>query len=456
VQKGSGSFSRRELLKLFGITVGASILDQAARPRKIQAQSKKIAPRSSARNVIFVQNCGAMSPPDTLDFKETKYTAANLDMQKVHSDFYISRTLFPNYEKWAPRASLVRSMHESSLAHFSAQYHVQAGRALNPAIAREIPAFGSVIAMELHAKRRDSDTFPTFMSIDMWNLRCPQIGSGMLHPRFAGLDINTTSIFENLGWGDERWEALGRLSESDDQAFKLLSDARFRNVLAITDEEKSRYVGDDSGITNVGIEFLLARNIVAADAGARFIYVGHSFNGGNGSFDNHENLYGYGKGPSSTGAASLYITAPRLDRALSNLVQDLSAMPGHDDRKTLLDETMIVIAHEFGRNPQMNSAGGRDHWGNCFTQIYLGGGVKAGRVIGRTDQTCAKVIDTGWGFKEQIMKNHDTSTIYSALGIDYSKKIVDTPSGQPYAYQETASREGPAVIPLTDIEPLFG
>jgi hypothetical protein len=455
VQKGIGSFSRRELLKLFGVSLGASILDQAARPRKIQAQNKKITPRSNVRNVIFVQNCGAMSPPDTLDFKDTKYTAKNLDMQKVHSDFYISRTLFPNYEKWAPQASLVRSLYERSLAHFSAQYHMQAGRALNPAIAREIPAFGSVIAMELHAKRRDSDTFPTFMSIDMWNLRCPQIGSGMLHPRFAGLDLNTTTVFDSLGCGDEPWEALGRLFNHDDGAFKFLSDPRLKNVLAVSDEEKKRYVGDDTGITKVGIEFLLARNILAADAGARFIYVGNSFNGGNGSFDNHDNLYGYGKGPGSTGAESLYISAPRLDRALSNLIEDLSAMPGHKG-KTLLDETMVVIAHEFGRNPHMNIAGGRDHWGYCFTQIYLGGGVKAGRVIGRTDETCAKVIDTGWGFKEQIMKEHDTATIYSALGIDYSKKIVDTPSGQPYAYQQTAPAQGAALIPLTDIKPLFG
>ena len=45
--------------------------------------------------------------------------------------------------------------------------------------------------------------------------------------------------------------------------------------------------------------------------------------------------------------------------------------------------------------------------------------------------------------------------IYSVLGIDYSKKIPNTPSGRAYEYQQTAPLGGPAYIPLTDIEELF-
>lgn len=216
--------SRRELLKLFGISVAGSLAGEAAWPQKIQAQTKKVNPRKTARNVIFIQNCGAMSPPECLDFKETKFTAKDLDVQNVNSDFQVSKTIFPNYQKWAPRATLVRSFYENSLVHSSAQYHTQAGRALNAAILREIPAFGSVVASELDSERRSSDTFPTFISVDLWNARCPQIGSGMLHPRFAGLDLNTASVFEAFGSGTnesvaknsdlaERWEVLNRMSE---------------------------------------------------------------------------------------------------------------------------------------------------------------------------------------------------------------------------------------------------
>jgi len=480
MRKGIENLSRRELLKFFGMSVGASLAGEAAWPRQVQAQSRKVTPRKNARNVLFIQNCGAMSPPECLDFKETKYTAKDLDIQKVNSDFVISKTIFPNYEKWAPRATLVRSMYENSLVHFSAQYHTQAGRALNAAILREIPAFGSVIASELESERRGSDTFPTFMSFDLWNARCPQIGSGMLHPRFAGLDINTASVFDSFGGGDEsgatnsvlaeRWQVLNRMSEVSpsggiggkandykahyEYAYKILMDARFKKVLALTDEEKRRYgVPKDRGTSKIGLAFLLARNVLAADAGARFLWVANTYNGGNGPADNHDQLYGRGALAPKGAILSIYESGPRLDAAFSNLVQDLSTMPGHEPGKTLLDETMICLVHEFGRNPEMNANAGRDHWGPCFANLFMGGGVKPGRVIGKTDGY--KVLDVGWNHKEQPMMDHIVSTIYSALGIDWSKKIVDTPSGRAYEYQQTAPLGGPAFIPLTEIGELF-
>ena len=43
------------------------------------------------------------------------------------------------------------------------------------------------------------------------------------------------------------------------------------------------------------------------------------------------------------------------------------------------------------------------------------------------------------------MMDHVASTIYSALGIDYGKKIADTPSGRAFEYQQTAPLGGPGV-----------
>ena len=473
--------SRRELLKLFGISVGAAIADPAAWPQKVQAQSKKITPRKTARNVIYIQNCGAMSQHETWDFKDTKWTAKDLEVAKVNADFQISKTLFPNYEKWAPKASLVRSMWENSLVHFTGQYHQQAGRAFNAALLREIPAFGSVVALELEKERKASETFPTFMSVDLWNTRCPQIGSGMLPPRYAGMDLNTSSVFESFGDAEgkstanlaRRWEVLNRMAEVSpsgsgdplggkadeytahyEYAYKILMDPRFKKVLNVTEEEKKRYGADkDGGICKIGLACLLARNVLSADAGARFIWVSNAYNGNNGAADNHDQIYGRGALAPRGYLLPIYGSAPRLDAALSSLVEDLSKMPGKEAGKTMLDETMIVMGHEFGRNPEMNLNFGRDHWGSAFTDMFIGGGVKPGRVIGRTDGF--KSLDHGWNHKEQPMKDHVTATIYSALGIDYSKKIVDTPSGRAYEYQQTAPLGGPAFIPLTEINELF-
>jgi hypothetical protein len=302
-----------------------------------------------------------------------------------------------------------------------------------------------------------------------------------LNPKFAGLDINTASVFDAFGGGEddssaknsvlaERWETLGRMSEVSpsagiggkageykahyEYAYKVLTDPRFKKVLSLTDEDKARYgVPNDRGTSKIGLAFLLARNALAADAGARFLWVTNAYNGGNGPADNHDRLYGRGIMAPRGAQLSIYESGPRLDAAFSSFVEDLSKMPGKEPGKTMLDETMICMVHEFGRNPEMNTNGGRDHWGACFTNLFLGGGVKPGRVIGKTDGY--KVTDVGWKYKEQPWMDHVVSTIMTAFGIDWSKKIEDTPSGRAYEYQQTAPLGGASFIPLSPIDELF-
>src|ERR1051326_5639619 len=103
--------SRRDLLKLFGMGVGATMAGSAAWPMNMQAQNAKVTPRKTARNCIVIQNCGAMSPWESLDLKETKYTAKDLDIQTIRPDFQLSKTLFPQgVTSWAPHASIERTM----------------------------------------------------------------------------------------------------------------------------------------------------------------------------------------------------------------------------------------------------------------------------------------------------------------------------------------------------------
>lgn len=472
------NLSRRELLKLFGVGVGATLGGQSLLPLKVQAQSSKITPRGTARHVIVIQNCGAMSPADTLDLKETKYTPKDFDVQKVGPDFYIPKTIFPNYEVWTPHAVPVRTFYENLPVHFTAQYHTQCARALNAALMREIPAFGSVVAMELESKRRETDSFPTYISVDLWNARAPQIGAGFLPPRFTGLDLNTGYIFDSFGKKDgsenigsvleERWEALGRVAEvspawgpmgtkADEYkdhyqyAFKLLTDPRFAKILDLTSEERDRYVGIDPGRTKLGEGLLLARNILAADAGTKMIWVANGFSGGNGGFDNHSHIYTRDR-KAYNETMPIYETGVRLDRALSALVTDLKSMPGHEPGKTMFDETMIVLAQEFGRTPHINGiAAGRDHYGENFTMTLIGGGVKGGRAVGKSDEYGAHPVEMGWKYKQQPMMDHVAATVYSALGIDYGKRLSGTPSGRDYEFVQTAPLGGAGFSPLSEL-----
>jgi hypothetical protein len=97
-----------------------------------------------------------------------------------------------------------------------------------------------------------------------------------------------------------------------------------------------------------------------------------------------------------------------LDQGLSALVRDLR------ERKTL-DETMVIVAGEFGRTPKINPAKGRDHWPNGFSVALAGGGVKGGTVIGATDPEGKPIKPDDSG----AVKVGDLyATILTAAGID--------------------------------------
>jgi hypothetical protein len=108
---------------------------------------------------------------------------------------------------------------------------------------------------------------------------------------------------------------------------------------------------------------------------------------------------------------------PELDRAFSALLEDL-------DQRGMLDSTMVIIGTEFGRTPEINVNAGRDHWVNAFSLVVAGGGVRGGRVIGKTDRNCWKVTE------RPIQVQEFLATIYAKLGVDY-KKVYPTPINRP-------------------------
>src|SRR5438034_10491784 len=94
------------------------------------------------------------------------------------------------------------------------------------------------------------------------------------------------------------------------------------------------------------------------------VWVANAYNGNNGAADNHDQIYGRGALAPRGFLLPIYDSVPRLDAALGSLIEDLSKMPGKEPGKTMLDETMVVVGHEFGRTPDMNLNFGRDHWGD--------------------------------------------------------------------------------------------
>ena len=80
-------------------------------------------------------------------------------------------------------------------------------------------------------------------------------------------------------------------------------------------------------------------------------------------------------------------TCPARSTPVAALVSDLK------DRG-LLDSTLVIWMGEFGRTPNINTRGakpGRDHYPRAWSLLMIGGGIKGGTVIGRTDKEGATV-----------------------------------------------------------------
>jgi uncharacterized protein (DUF1501 family) len=74
---------------------------------------------------------------------------------------------------------------------------------------------------------------------------------------------------------------------------------------------------------------------------------------------------------------------------------------------------LVVVAAEFGRSPKITrSNAGREHWPECYSVIFAGGGVKGGVVHGQSDKYA------GYPASNPATPADFTATIYHCLGID--------------------------------------
>src|SRR5262249_12478780 len=80
----------------------------------------------------------------------------------------------------------------------------------------------------------------------------------------------------------------------------------------------------------------------------------------------------------------------------------------------LLDSTLVVWMGEFGRTP----GHGKNHYAKAWTTVMAGGGIRAGRIVGRTDAKGNEVAD------RPISPPDFMATVLKALGIDHTKNYL--------------------------------
>src|SRR5256885_12590194 len=106
-----------------------------------------------------------------------------------------------------------------------------------------------------------------------------------------------------------------------------------------------------------------------------------------------------------------------FDQAYAALLEDLH-------QRGLLDTTLVLAMGEFGRTPQLNPRGGRDHWPGVWSVLFAGGGVRGGQVVGSSDAWGAEPKD------RPVTPAAVAATVYQALGVGPEARLPG-PDGRP-------------------------
>jgi hypothetical protein len=467
--------SRRKFFQLGALSVTGGWLAPLAAPLRA-ATAEKVEPRGSADCVIFVNMVGGPSQMDTFDLKESKTTPGNLDIRTTKQGWKWPYGLLPQTAEVLDELVIVRSMGAWESTHNLAQYWQQVGHGFSSARAKELPSIGSVIAYEWKSKVKDSDFLPPFVSMNFpgdfqngfllgegyldsvaaplaMDLRngldlpflLPEAEQSRYDRRMEFLKDFDTARKIDPAWAPKRyleWEAFTR------GAHKMLKSPDIGKVFELAEEERKRYGGNPFGDA-----CLIARNMVKAEAGVRYILLNQ------GGWDHHAHIYGAGEGedpdPKKNRTGGVYALCSQFDRGFANLVRDLKATRGRDGNSTLLDRTFVVALGEFGRTPgPLNGVQGRDHWASVRCGAFAGGGIRhPGRVMGATDEQAAQITKFDWHKNRPIYPEDLSATIYSVLGIDWTKSLSGTPSGRDFVYVEPMS--GTKYIGSTEVSDLF-
>jgi uncharacterized protein (DUF1501 family) len=109
---------------------------------------------------------------------------------------------------------------------------------------------------------------------------------------------------------------------------------------------------------------------------------------------------------------------PMFDVAYTALLDDLK-------QRGMLDNTLVVAMGEFGRTPQLNARGGRDHWPGCWSILFAGGRIKGGKVVGASDKIGGEPRD------RPVSPDIVAATVYEGMGIDLNTTRITGADDRP-------------------------
>jgi hypothetical protein len=418
------TWSRREVVRIGGLSLAGTLA-----PRVARSVTAEESPRLKKRCIFLMLQGG----PSHLDLWDPKPNAG----REVRGPFQTTSTrlpgvafgeLIPGQASIADQLTIIRSMTHQFTNHIAGTYITLTGSTNQQDRDREahpddFPGPGAI----LNHLRPSQNSIPSSISLPNWlsipgpSNRMPGQYGGFLGPvcnpflvegdpnqnDFNPLSLQLTSDMNLPRLNDRRsllqqldhaarWLAPDKVEESsrlNHSAYELVTDGRIRDALSlseVSDSDRERY-----GRNKLGQSLLLAKRL--SQAGVPWV----GYNEFNQKWDTHGGLKG-----------RYEQIVPPLDQAFTALIRDLK-------QEGLLDETIVVLAGEFGRTPKVNDGAGRDHWPNAYSIVMAGGGLQSGLVFGTTDNQGAEVLS------DAVSPADVLATVWHLMGLDPQTTMYD-------------------------------
>ena len=340
---------------------------------------------------------GGPSTMDIWDLKPGTATGGPFKQISTSADGVAISEHMPLMAQQMHQMAVVRSMSTREADHMRGRYYMHTGYVPNPNV--EHPSYGAVIAHELAAQVPDLE-IPPFVSVGGGS-----VGPGFLGMTWAPFVVDASGRVRNLDMGidqarvQQRLEMLATIEKrfiGEDRGGSAQDHAKVldRTVKLMTSEQMKAFKVDEEpeavreryGTAGFGRGCLMARRLV--EQGVPFVEVDL------GGWDNHQGIF--------TTLADTKL--PELDQAMSALVEDLV-------QRGLYDDTAVIWMGEFGRTPNINGDGGRDHWARSWSVVVGGAGFRRGVVVGETSSDGKEIVTEPYSSQDMM------ASVLKSLGI---------------------------------------
>lgn len=439
--------TRRDFLQIGALGAIGFGLPQYLAAKRAQASEATGSSKDNA-SCIMIFNLGAPSQLDTFDVKPNAPAEVRGPFKAISTrgDFQLSEIL-PRHAEVADKFSIVRSCyHTAAAVHDAGWQMMQTGRQFTGGV--NYPHAGAVVQY-LRGRRSDLPAhvvLPETMGRGGGNLPNGQAGGflGKAYDPFALMadpskaDFKVPDLLPPTSLGDVRLDRRRRMRSAIEErmshlettegaelmdenfaaAYRMMNSPQARQAFDLSSEPTA--VRERYGMNRFGQCCLLARRLIEADV--RFVTINTFLT----VFD--EITWDiHGSKPFTSIEGMKNIVAPMYDQAYAALITDL-------EQRGLLDSTLVACLAEFGRTPKVNPAGGRDHWPQCFSVTFAGGGVQGGRAIGASDPIGAVPAD------RPTQPGEVVATIFHSLGLDLHTELPG-PGTRPFPLVDVGLRE---------------